>query len=325
MTSTLDTLLLLALPASGKSELRRYFESRTPAELAELHLRPTVQLDDYPYVHLMRRISAELTALGADPVFFASPDQGWLEPRDWGALIHLLNEDYAALTRPVPLPAGAAAQALLDRLDAARSAVGAPAPFGSLDDRVRTQLCAALEDEAAALERLAPIDLSAKTVVIEFARGGPDHAPMPLEPPHGYAYSLGLLAAPILQSAVILHVWVEPEESRRRNRQRAEPGSAGDASILHHGVPEAVMTREYGTDDMEWLTEHTDRPDTVTVSAHGRTFYVPVVRLDNRVDRTSFLREDRQSWDGKQVAALHRDLRAAFARLVGVSRHVEQG
>jgi hypothetical protein len=314
MTQTLDTLLLLALPASGKSELRRYLDTRTRAQLAELHLRPGVQLDDYPYVHLMRRVSAELTRLGSPPLFFASSGEGWLEPRDWGVLIHLINEDYAALTHPRPVAAGAA-DALLRRFDVARRAVGAPAPFESLDEGLRSELCEAIEDDASALGRIEPVDLADHTVIIEFARGGPHAAEMPLTPPAGYGYSLSQLSPSILESAAILYVWVEPVESRRRNRERARPGREGDASILHHGVPEAVMMDEYGTDDVEWLIQHSDRPGTVAVSAHGRVFHLPIVRFDNRVDRTSFLRDEEDAWDPGKINALRGDLVNLLGRL----------
>ena len=71
MARSIDTLLLLALPASGKSELRRYLAHLDPQVAEEdLHLGPTVQLDDYPYVHMMRRIAQELASMGEDPVFF---------------------------------------------------------------------------------------------------------------------------------------------------------------------------------------------------------------------------------------------------------------
>jgi len=317
---TLDTLLLLALPASGKSELRRYLDTRTAAELAELHLRPSAQLDDYPYVHFMRRISAELTALDQDPVFFASSGEGWLEPRDWGALVHLLNEDFEALTAPRP---DLGAEGLLDRLDVARRAVGAPAPFGAMPPAIRAAVCAAIEDEV--VEHHQPIDRSQHTVVIEFARGGAENAEPPLPPPHGYAYSLAQLSEAILKSAAILYVWVDPAESRRRNRERARPGPDGDASILHHGVPETVMRDEYGTDDIEWLMEHNERTGTVTVSAHGRTFHVPIVRFDNRIDRTSFLRADPAEWDQHRLDELRTALTEDFARLAQLRAAVTPG
>ena len=221
----------------------------------------------------------------------------------------------------VPLPSGA--DALLDRLDAARRSVGAPAPFAGMPGVIRATLCAAIEDEVGETQGTA--DLSGHTVVIEFARGGPDGAELPLEPPHGYAYSLAQLSEPILESAAILYVWVDPAESRRRNRDRARPGPDGDASILHHGVPEVVMRDEYGTDDMAWLMEQSSRPGTVEVFSHGRLFHLPVVRFDNRVDRTSFLRADQAVWGQDNLADLRSTLVGDFARLAQLRAGVNGG
>ena len=95
MTRVIPTLLLLALPASGKSEIRRYLSTLPPDQASdEFGLGRTIQLDDYPYVHLMRRISAELRHLYEAPVFFASETTPFLQPAEWGTLIHLINEDY---------------------------------------------------------------------------------------------------------------------------------------------------------------------------------------------------------------------------------------
>ena len=75
MSDPIEILLLLALPASGKSEVRRYLRSLTPARCREdFCLGETVQLDDYPYVHMMRRVSQELRKLGRDGLFFDSDD-----------------------------------------------------------------------------------------------------------------------------------------------------------------------------------------------------------------------------------------------------------
>ena len=75
MARILDVLLLLALPASGKSEVRRYLASLSPEQCRnDMHLGPTVQLDDYPYVHMMRRVSQELRKAGEGGVFFDSDD-----------------------------------------------------------------------------------------------------------------------------------------------------------------------------------------------------------------------------------------------------------
>lgn len=322
MADLLDVLLLLALPASGKSEVRRYLASLTPDQCRDdFHLGPTVQLDDYPYVHMMRRVSQELRALGQDGVFFDSDELSMKEPLDWGTLIELLNEDFDDLTerrRPSP---SSAAQWLLDRFDAARSKVGARAAFTALDPGVRRALAAAIERDAAALLRDknagVPDSLSGRTVVIEAARGGPDGAAMPLPAPLGYRYSLSRFGDEILSRASILYVWVTPEESRRKNHERTDPNDPG--SILHHGVPMAVMLGDYGCDDMEWLIRNSDRPDTVRIETRGRVFHLPVGRFDNRVDKTTFVRAERPAWRPADVAALHQGLAGAFTRLAGAA------
>jgi len=319
MAQLIDTLLLLALPASGKSELRRYLAHLDPGDAArDLHLGPTVQLDDYPYVHLMRRIAQVLTSLGEEPVFFADDASSFAEPWEWGTLIQLLNDDFALLGT-TPKPPDSAALWFLDRLDAARVAVGADAALGGMPGRLRARLMDVLEPEAAQLWAGLSSTVSSwsegDTIVIEFARGGPDGASMPLVAPYGYAYSLAELSAPILERASILYVWVTPEESRRRNRERARPGREGDASILHHGVPEAVMLGDYGTDDLPWLIDQGEGGAVEVGSAAG-TARLPVAVFDNRVDHTSFLRADPADWPSTAVEGLHRELRAAFDRLV---------
>jgi hypothetical protein len=314
----LETVLLLALPASGKSEVRKYLATLSP-EVSErdFHMGPTVQLDDFPYVHLMRRIDDELVKLGRERVFFQAPEKPFRDGRSWGTLIELVNEDHADLVaRRVATPASAARH-LFARLDRAARAVGARAALGDLDPDAQGALAASLEAEARAQleEKHAgyPDTLAGKTLVIEFARGGPHGAAMPLEPPLGYAYSLSRLSSAILERARILYIWVTPEESRRKNAARADPSDPG--SILHHGVPIEVMMNDYGCDDMDWLEAAAERPGTVTVRAHGRTFHLPVVRFDNRVDRTSFVRNPRAAWRAEEVRLLHEGLRSALEKL----------
>jgi hypothetical protein len=318
MPRTLDVLLLLALPASGKSEVRRYLASLTPQQCRdELHLGPTLQLDDYPYVHMMRRVSQELRKQGRDGAFFDSDDLPMKEPRDWGTLIALLNEDFANLMARRRVAPTSAGSWLLDRYDAARASVGADPAFGKLPADVRARLVAALEPEAAQLARDLsggiPESLAGRTIVIEFARGGPDGAALPLPPPLGYQYSLAQLDDEILSRASILYVWVTPEESRRKNHERTDPNDPG--SILHHGVPMAVMLGDYGCDDMAWLIEHSDRPDTVKILKGGRAWHLPVARFDNRVDTTTFVRGERSTWKPEQVRALHQGLAGALEKL----------
>ena len=325
MAGTIDTLLLTALPASGKSEVRRYLAGLEPDRVAaDFHMGETVQLDDYPYVHMMRRIAEELTGAGHDGIFFASQIEPFSDPRDWGTLIELVNEDYRDLHERPELVFDSAARWLFDRIDSARMKVGAEPALGQLPEELRSRLEGELEAESRELldekRQGIPESLVGRTIVIEFARGGPEGASLPLAPPFGYAYSFGCLSEEILSRASILYIWVTPDESRRKNDERAKPGRDGDASILHHGVPIAVMLGDYGTDDMEWLIEQSDRPDTVTVEKDGSRHHLAVGRFDNRRDRTTFVREDRGSWNENDVRALHDGLKEAFDRLATATR-----
>ncbi len=309
----IEILLLLALPASGKSELRRYMESLDPiAALDDLNLGPTVQLDDYPYVHMMRRIGEEARAAGDQPVFFASNDEPFLDPRDWGTLMHLLNFDYADLNQPRQyLTTGTAGRWLFSRIDKARSLAGLPSAIRTLEPLTLKRLEGALEHEAQKVfdDKMAavPDDLEGKTVVIEFARGGPEGSPLPLPEPYGYQHALSLLSNQILEKAAILYVWVDPEESRRKNIERAVPGRDGDASTLNHGVPESVMRNDYGTDDLMWLLA-AGGGSFVFIDKDDDRFGLPTGVFDNREDLTSFLRGDPGEWSQFEMRRLQGEL-----------------
>ena len=106
-----------------------------------------------------------------------------------------------------------------------------------------------------------------------------------------------------------MYIWVTPEESRRKNADRADPNDPG--SNLHHGVPLAVMLGEYGCDDMEYLVKTSDVPNTVRVPAHGTTYHVPIGIFDNRVDKTSFLRAEPDAWDEAKVQEVTTAIREA--------------
>lgn len=336
MSRLLDTILLFALPASGKSEVRKYMEGLPPERCREeLHMGSTLQLDDYPYVHLMHRIDDELHRRGHDYVFYAGPTRPFRDPYEWGTLIELLNEDFDDLVAGRVAEPASAAQLLFDRLDAARAAVGLPRALDELTHRLRREVAQALEaecaDELAAKNRTMRQDKTGKTIVIEAARGGPNGSAFPIVPPRGYQYALSRLSPAILARASILYVWVTPEESRRKNVERGRPDAQG--SILFHSVPLEVMLGEYGCDDMEWLIGQSDRPDTVkidrvveTVGADGttrsvlKTFYVPVGRVDNRADLTSFVREPRDTWKPADAAALHAGLAGALGTLAAARR-----
>jgi hypothetical protein len=125
MAKLLDTVLLLALPASGKSEVRTFLASQTPEVYKnDFHMGPTVQLDDYPYVHTMRRIDEVLTGAGEKGMFFQANDRPFAQPKDWGTLINLLNEDYEQLVTQKPFKGDCAATHLFDRIDKASVAAG---------------------------------------------------------------------------------------------------------------------------------------------------------------------------------------------------------
>ncbi len=321
MIKTLDTVLLLALPASGKSEVRRYLDL-LPEDVArrDFHMGDSVQLDDFPYVHLMRCIDHELAELGQPGVFFRSAVLGFLDALDWGTLIELVNLDHDDMMAGARVVPASAALDLFDRIDRAAAKAGAPVRMAKLDESIRTKVAQNIEAEALKLlkdlQAGIPASLEGKTLVIEFARGGPQGALFPLSGGYGYLHSLEHLSPAILEKAVILYIWVTPEESRRKNQARTNPDDPG--SILHHGVPLEIMLGEYGVCDMSWLEEQAEKPGSVTVQAHGRTYHLPIARFDNRIDKTSFLREPQADWKPEQVEAIHEGLRKALDHLAGV-------
>jgi hypothetical protein len=315
----IDTLLLLALPASGKSEVRTFLASHRDEDCqSAFHLGPTVQLDDYPYVHLMRRIDDEAEGLGLVRPFFHAGDRPFKDGRDWLTLVELLNQDYAALHRPAYALPPNAAEHLVGRIEAAAAKHGIPPRIGILPQADRIRLFSLLEPECRGaisdLIAAIPASLEGRTIVIEFARGGPDGSSMPLPDPLGYRASLARLSPDLLEHASILYIWVTPQDSRRKNVERTDPNDPG--SILNHGVPIEVMMKDYGCDDMDWLIRQSEHPGTVTVEAHGRTFLVPVARFDNRDDLTTFVRGARDRWQDAQATQLRDGLRDALAVLV---------
>ena len=315
MSKHIDVLLLCALPASGKSEVRRYLDNLWPEECnSQFGIGHTVQLDDYPYVHMMRRTSEELRALGQDPVFFDSDRMSMKNPLDWGTLMELLNEDYHDLiNKNKPAPACATTW-LMERYDKCRTMVGASAFWKDLGDDDRAHMIKELGPESKKLldDKVAevPDSLDGKSVVVEFARGGGDGSTMPLPDPWGYQYSLRMLCPEMLEKASILYIWVTPEESRRKNDERTDPNDPG--SILNHGVPIEVMMNDYGCDDMAHLLEITEVPEAVTIKAHGQSYHLPVGRFDNRVDRTTFIRGEKADWATEDVDMLQKGMREAF-------------
>lgn len=316
----IDILLLTALPASGKSEVRKYLSSLSEKECKEqFGIKSTVQLDDFPYVHMMRRISEELNERGKRGEYFLAPGFSFRSPREWGTLMHLINADYDDLVNQKKETPKSASLWIFDRLDDARVKAGGKAILSKLDPKVREEIAKAVEVDAAKLLKNKNIEvgkaknLNEKTVVIEFARGGADSTPMPLPSPYGYQYAFSQLSPQILEKASIFYIWVTPEESRKKNEERADPKDPG--SILNHGVARAVMYEEYGCDDMNWLSRTSKRPNSITVSAHGKEYYLSIGKFDNRVDKTTFIRNEQSLWKKEEIQSLRSGLEQAFSSL----------
>lgn len=336
MSGILDTILLFALPASGKSEVRTYVDGLSPECCRdEMHMGHTLQLDDYPYVHFMHRIDDELRKRGHDYVFYAGPRRPFRDQYEWGTLIEMLNEDYDNLLARRTCEPSSAAQLLFDRLDAARERVGLAPVLEQLTYRLRKDVAEALEDEVAkeltVKNQTCSQDRTGRTIIIEAARGAAHGTVFPVVPPRGYQYALSRISEAILDRAAILYVWVTAEESRRKNVERGRPD--GQGSILFHSVPLEVMLGEYGCDDLGYLLEQSDQPNTVRVERNlertepdgsrryvNKVWHVPVARFDNRQDLTTFVREDRASWKKQDVDRLHRGLAEALGTLASIAK-----
>ena len=323
----LDTILLFSLPASGKSEVRTYMASLTAEQcIRDMAMGSTLQLDDYPYVHFMHRIDDELYANGHPYLYYHGPNRPFQDAWTWAMLINLLNEDYDDLQCGRQHEVASAAQLLFDRFDAAREKSEMHAVMADIPYRIRLKAAQALETECRkdldARNRQATLGTHGRTIIIEAARGGPNGTAFPITPPHGYASAFQQLSPQILERAAVLYIWVDPAESRRKNIERGLPD--GQGSILHHSVPMEVMLAHYGTDDMAWLIEQSDRPDTVkverVVKEGGRhvnkPYYLPAARFDNRQDKTTFIRKPRDQWSPAEIKEIHNELSRALKTLL---------
>lgn len=315
---SLEVLLLISLPASGKSEIRRYFSHLGEERLKEEYgICETVQLDDFPYVHMMRRISDEFTKRGLEGPFFISPALPFKSAKEWETLMHLINEDFEDLIYKKIPDVDSAGEWLLNRLDNARIKAGLD-PISFRLPEEREDIVSSIENEAAKILKTKietiTTDLKDKTIIIEFARGGPHASPMPLPAPYGYEFALSKLSSDILEKASILYIWTTPEESRKKNAARADPNDPG--SILHHCVPLSVMYGDYGLDDIDYLTKISEVPNTLTIKSDGNTYHIPFGRFDNRTDKTTFLREDPSLWSEENLCELENGLKKAFDALL---------
>jgi hypothetical protein len=258
MEKSVHTLLLLGLPASGKSELRRYLAHLDPeTRRRDLRIGHPALLDELPYVRLMRGVDRALRAEGRDGIFLLSDDGSWIDRRDWGTLIHLLNEDHADMMDHYLVTTLHAGAWVLDRLEAAAQKTGIPPRLNSLPKPEWRKVADALEADATDLlwarNELATVEEDGRTVVIEFARGGPPGATLP--PPNGYRYSLAQLSPEILARAIILYVGVSPDESYDQPLVRVEAhGRAWDLPIACFDN-RADQTRFLRADPATWPPE----------------------------------------------------------------------
>lgn len=315
MSDVFKVVLLHALPASGKSEVRNFMANIDAEELKrDFHIGENLQLDDFPYVHFMRCIDNELDRLGKERLFYQSNDDPFINNYDWATLGHLLNEDYHDLINCKHVDFKDPVRQLFSRIDASGQKSGIESRLSKLDDELLDSLYRSLEAEALEILKFKDSqitdDLTDKTIVIEAARGGHDGAEAPLEDPFGYQYSLRIFSDELLKDAVLLYIWVTPEESRRKNFERANPDDPG--SNLFHGVPLNVMMHDYGTDDMMYLMEHSEVENSITVvKDNGNKYHLPVGVFDNRVDQTSFLRLDKKDWPADKVETMIGSIRKA--------------
>jgi hypothetical protein len=109
---------------------------------------------------------------------------------------------------------------------------------------------------------------SEKTVLIEFARGGP----------HGIGHALECLHEEILSRAALVYIRVSYEESVRKNRRRARKGE--EHSILYHSLPDEKMDHYYRTNDWEDLSSK----DPAYIGV--KDFRIPYAVFENEPEKT---------------------------------------
>ncbi len=295
-----DVVLLNALPASGKSEVRKFMNENDPDQMInDFHIGKNLQLDDFPYVWLMRQLDKKLTEMGQPTLYYPDDESPTYDGRVWGVLSILLSEDYQDLVNRNYVQPANAAEYLFERFDRASVAAGMKPLISLLDEEIRNRIAADLEPEARALldEKQAQYteDLSDKTIIIEFSRGGNDGASMPLTGTFGYQYTYSMLSPDLLKNAAVLYIWVTPEDSRAKNDARFDPNNPG--SSINHKTPDKVMMYDYGCDDILYMKEVSEVPGTLTVEAWGQKFHLPVGVFDNREDLTTQFRGPKETWD----------------------------
>lgn len=327
MRPSIETLLLIALPASGKSEVRKCLKHAfTSAELADLGIGETVDLDDYPYVEFERMVNIACRSLGMSEIFFDGPDGGFKNPLEWLVLIELLNEDFRNITeqRHVFDNHFLAVCDLFERIDRAEQKVGVAPRLISFQPVDRVRLIDAIVAEVANPEGMSAAkrliiepyfwrrsSLDGCTVIIEFSRGIPKDSFLPPEFPFGYTHSLAWLSPEILETAFVLNIMVTREDSIRKDKARNVP--SGD-STMNHGLPDVVREGAYWGDDFAHLC---DAEGWLCFSdCGGMEVTLPAAVFDNTgVGCTDVFRRQPETWTSEEVAPAKEKLQAAFAKL----------
>jgi hypothetical protein len=323
----IDTVLLIALPASGKSEVRKYLRN-LPREdrVRDFHVSDTAQLDDFPYVAFLAKVDMAREAMGLPRAFYEYENGRFIVQEDWGLLLRLVSDDYHILKNDLPTPA-ADCEALFDRIDGHRRDLGCPEVFSVMEPAQRRELAERMQSGMEFLieEQWGRREgsVAGKTIVMECARGGADGATMPLDPPAGYAFSLANHRPEVLENAAVLYIKVTPEESRRKNKARYVPGM--EDSDLHHSAPDVVMYNDYGCDDVQWLIDNAARPHTIRLHAHGRDWDLPIAVFDNTDDKTTFLHADPADWKPEHVQAVRDGLYGPMQGLWKAYQALHQG
>jgi hypothetical protein len=355
----IKTLFLNALPAGGKSEIRTYLSCLGPEVCKrDFLIGDIVQLDDYPYVHIMRRIDEELALLGHRGMFFELPDRGFISSREWGTLIKLVAMEYEDMrchanpNRPHNFcdwfdegyttcwEAGRSASSwMFHRIDRAREMVGICQFINELPLGTLNALWKALEAECKDFvnekQKNAPDSLEGKTVVIEFSRGGPHSAKFPLTGGNGYEYSYAQFSDETLKDAAVLYVHVTPEISRARNEARGREEGAQDkpaavqlmTSLLHR-VPDHVMWNAYGCDDIQHLMATSGIQNAVRIKSANTVerYTLPVAFFRNAgADLTTFTHKKPEEWKPEDKAAIRTELTWAFAGLAAQYKRIHDG
>ncbi len=331
----LPILMFCALPASGKSESRRYLKSLTKEENAKFHLGETsTQVDDYPYVDGMKQIDVAAKKVLGKTVFFGD-DGNFYDSFDWGTLSYMINDDYfdiKSLNKKIPTKYEKnPVDWLFNRYDVASVKTGhLPARFFDLRKEVGEEKFTEFKKECFKVCNTIlhdkydniPTDLTGKTIVFEFARGGSKGAAFPLQPPFGYEYSLSCFDKEILLNAAILYIWVTPEQSFEKNHQRKREGDEGKSQTvstqlsLNHGTMDAVMLKEYGTDDFGYLLEKSQDKSYLPIMKDDVEYHVRAGRFDNRTDLTSDFRKPQKDWTKEQIEKMATAMTAAFDALL---------